>query len=78
MAENKINVNLNVPDDCVNVLKIFLDRATQKGMFGMDDVMIMGFAIRNLQTYIRNNSHEEKSLDDTHAVENVGRQLAHI
>jgi len=49
MAENKINVNLDLPKDCVIVLKIFLDRAIQKGVFNLDDALVIGLALQNLQ-----------------------------
>lgn len=52
MSEQK-TINLDVPHDCLTVLKMFLNRATEKGgLYSLDDAYLISVSIKRLNEFI--------------------------
>lgn len=52
MTENKQPMNLDVLEDCVRVIHMFLEKGTKSGTYTLDDTFLINLALRNVKAHI--------------------------
>lgn len=54
-------VNVDVPEDCIKILQVYLEKCNKNGLFTLDDSFVIGMALRNLRSHINNSSQNTET-----------------
>jgi len=72
MADQKLNID--VPEDCLKILKAYLEECNKKGVLSLEDAFLVNLALKKLSKYLEE-SHKSLPLrnEDQNSVPSENR-----
>jgi hypothetical protein len=70
-------VNLDVPQDCISILQLYLEKGTKNGLYTLDDTFMINLALRTMKAFVKTHSLSDTAFVKTHSLSDTAFVKTH-